>query len=362
MGSRIQDFRINILAMDIGAGTQDIMLYDDSFETAYRLVMPAPTVILARRIAGYTREKKDLVMVGETMGGGPINRAIDDHVKAGLRVYSTEIAARTISDDPEEVRKFGVRIVTPEKAMSLTQGESTGGILTRDVDRDALSTTCSMYNLQLDPKVVAVAVEDHGAAEAGQSDREYRFSQFRKAIPAGIEKFAYVKPPRHFTRMCGVKRTLERNFPKSNHLIMDTKIAAVFGGAGAAGRKSAVVVDIGNEHTAIAAIEDGKLIGILEHHTGMLDAKRLEEYITRFCRGDVDDCKVRLEGGHGSVMAGTIKSLDIIATGPRRGILSETGLKINYVNPGGDVFMTGNFGLVEAVKKVYRGKHFKNDE
>ena len=47
---------MKILAVDIGVGTQDIMLYntDDPIENSVKIVMPAPTKIIANRIKNIT--------------------------------------------------------------------------------------------------------------------------------------------------------------------------------------------------------------------------------------------------------------------------------------------------------------------
>ena len=353
MQNPAQNFKLRILSIDVGVGTQDIMLFDSGYESAYKIVMPSPTTIFARRIADFAQKKKALVLVGETMGGGPISDAVHNHIKMGLRVYATEPAARTIRDDITQVKKSGVEIVGMDEAMRLCQKPDVQGILTRDVDRDALSTTSSMFNIVMEPETVAVAVEDHGVAKEGQSDRECRFAHFRQLIPGGIEKFAYTTPPESYSRMCGVKRTLERDFPKARHLIVDSKIAAIFGGVFGAGRQTALAIDVGNGHTTVAAIENWKITGILEHHTHMLTPEKIKEYITRFRKGALPDEEIRKDGGHGCYIVNKFDCEDIIVTGPGRELLRGTGLKIDFVNPSGDVFMTGNVGLVEAVKKVF---------
>ena len=64
---------MKILVLDIGTGTQDILLFDSSrtIETCIKLVMPAPTVIAARRIREATRARQPLAITGVNMGGGP---------------------------------------------------------------------------------------------------------------------------------------------------------------------------------------------------------------------------------------------------------------------------------------------------
>ena len=66
---------MKILTVDVGLGTQDIMFYDssESIENSPKLVMPSPTRIIADRIA---RLDEDLVINGETMGGGFITKVV----------------------------------------------------------------------------------------------------------------------------------------------------------------------------------------------------------------------------------------------------------------------------------------------
>ena len=102
-----------IIALDIGGGTQDILLYDpsDSMENAVKLVVPSPTVIAARRVARATELKKNVFLSGRVMGGGSISRAVKNHVKTGYRVYSLPDPALTMHDNLDKVAGMGVEIV-----------------------------------------------------------------------------------------------------------------------------------------------------------------------------------------------------------------------------------------------------------
>jgi len=64
---------VHILAVDVGTGTQDVLLFDTDKEpeNALKLVMPSPTAILARRIRAATEAGEDLLLTGVMMGGGP---------------------------------------------------------------------------------------------------------------------------------------------------------------------------------------------------------------------------------------------------------------------------------------------------
>ncbi|MBC7320495.1 pyruvate formate lyase-activating protein, partial [bacterium] len=101
-----------MLAVDVGAGTQDILLYREGMEHEglYKMVMPSQTVMLAKRIRSATDRRKDVFLHGYTMGGGPLTAAVRRHIASGLRVYATEEAALSLHDNLQRVRSMGVEI------------------------------------------------------------------------------------------------------------------------------------------------------------------------------------------------------------------------------------------------------------
>ena len=97
--------------IDIGTGTQDILLFDSDgpVENGAQLVMPAPTQIVARKVRAAAHARAPIALTGVIMGGGPCHWAVEDHLRAGLTVYATPAAATTFNDDLEWVqREMGV--------------------------------------------------------------------------------------------------------------------------------------------------------------------------------------------------------------------------------------------------------------
>src|SRR6202158_619990 len=90
-----------ILAIDIGAGTMDTLVYDPAqpIENAVQLVLPSATALAGRRIAAARDQRKAVFLHGNLMGGYHTTNAVWAHLQAGLAVYATETAARTIHDD-----------------------------------------------------------------------------------------------------------------------------------------------------------------------------------------------------------------------------------------------------------------------
>src|SRR5436853_3748296 len=92
---------MRILAIDVGTGTQDILLFDSEqeIENSIKLVMPSPTAVIARQVRAATEQGRPILLDGVTMGGGPSHWAAMDHIRAGFPVYATPNAARTFDDD-----------------------------------------------------------------------------------------------------------------------------------------------------------------------------------------------------------------------------------------------------------------------
>ncbi|MCJ7647886.1 MAG: hypothetical protein MUP85_04680, partial [Candidatus Lokiarchaeota archaeon] len=85
---------MKVLAIDVGMGTQDILLFDSSqsMENSIKMVLPSQTQIIAGRIKKATSSRRNIVLTGTTMGGGPSGSAVRKHIQAGLKVFATRKA------------------------------------------------------------------------------------------------------------------------------------------------------------------------------------------------------------------------------------------------------------------------------
>lgn len=341
----------SILAVDIGSGTQDILLYEEGVpvENCVKLVLPSQTRILAERVAKATERKQDVYLCGSLMGGGPIVRALRRHLEAGLNVYATPYAAKTIRDDIREVEALGVRIVErkPDKDCI--------GIYLQDLDLDSLGQALSLFDVEL-PETVAVAVQDHGEA-IGKSNRRFRFEQWEAFLEGGglLSELIYREAPAHLTRMRAVQNAVPGAF------VMDTGAAAIRGAlldpvVGSRQDEGVMVVNIGNQHVLAALVKGSRVWGIFEHHTGLMTPEKLKDYLCRFARGEVSNDEVYEDGGHGCARlpdAPDAESFGFIAiTGPQRRMAEGLGY---FAVPFGDMMLSGCFGLVAAVKEFLRG-------
>lgn len=336
-----------IFAIDVGSGTQDILLTDENLTFHAKLVMPAPTQLYA---AAVRKARKDIFCDGYTMGGGAIGGALIRHAQK-YRVVMTPDAARTVRDDLEQVKARGIEIGTgsdmkkPYLKLSL-----------RDVDIASFRAAFTRMNFEFPEKpAVAVAVQDHGVAPKGVSDRQFRFGQFGRKIKKGatFKDFIFTKKTPKYSRVSAVIQSLNDE-GYGDVLVMDTKIAGIFGGLYDE-PLPAVAVDVGNGHTTAASVaEDGTIVGIFETHTSDLNPKKLALYIRKLVDGTITNEEIFDEGGHGAFVKEPVEPEAIIATGPRRDIALKMKMPVKPASPLDDVYMAGPVGMARAYKALHR--------
>jgi len=335
-----------ILAVDIGGGTQDILLYEGwkNPENFTKLILPSPTVIAGNRIAQATSRGKALYLSGTIMGGGKSTRGIKKHLESGLPVYAQKNAAQTINDDLDKVQAMGVVLVDEQPDLDCHHVEM------KDLDLKSLRQALKLYDLEL-PTEVGVAVQDHGEAPPGVSNRLFRFKHWETFLKQGgaLEKMVYTVPPSYMTRMLAV----QQDVPQA--VLMDTCSAAIWGALLDAQVKQelsrgVVVVNIGNQHTFAALIKEDRILGLFEHHTRLMGPEKLAHLVNKLRQGKLTHEEVFHDGGHGCSIAESIPAgfQFVSVTGPRRCLASD--LNYHLVNPFGDMMLTGCYGLVKAIK------------
>lgn len=164
---------MRILAIDVGTGTQDIMIYDTEkeLENSIKLVLPSPHLYISQQM----REiENDIYFKGEIMGGGKIKRSILEHMDKGYNVVMESTCARTIRDDLNQVKDIGIEIADGTKDYKdytkITMG---------DINITKLSEFLLGYDLEFDFDKIAIAVQDHGYNE-NMGDRDFRFEKIRE--------------------------------------------------------------------------------------------------------------------------------------------------------------------------------------
>ncbi len=340
---------MKILAIDVGTGTQDIMIYDSEkeLENSMKLVLPSPHLYISQQIR---ETENDIYFTGEIMGGGKIKKSILEHKEKGYNVVMDSKCAKTIRDNLEQVKSIGIEIDDDmSKYMDYTK------IRMADINITQLSKLILNYDLDFDFDEIAIAVQDHGYNE-NMGDRDFRFEKIREKISEPISplELGFKNDlPDYYTRMQAVRRTLKEEGIDTTPLIMDTKFASIAGmcfDEVAEELDSYIVIDIGNGHTTAASIENGKIQGVFEHHTSSLTGKSLERYINRLATGEITNEEVYNDHGHGAHVLNPIKKIEkVIVSGPKRELIEKTNLDWHHAAPGGDVMMTGTVGLIKTI-------------
>lgn len=332
------------LIIDVGTGTQDILIYDPDtpLEAAYKLVLPSPTRIAGAKVRQATLAGRDVWLYGTVMGGGPVTAAIQDHIKAGLKVYAQAKAALTVHDDLDRVWAMGL---IPSEA----KPADTTPVQCGDVDLRGMAHAMDHFGLPL-PGRYAVAAQDHGYDPHG-SNRLLRFKMWNGFLDAGGDPaaLAMTEIPDRLTRLAALAEALP------GALVTDTASAALLGAlqdpaaqaAQADSDKGVMVLNVGNGHTVAFLVRGGLVRGVYEHHTSMLTADKLADHLTRFRTGALTNGEVMDDGGHGCRTVESGDYAETIITGPRRGLAEGLG-RMAVVH--GDMMLSGCFGLVEAAR------------
>jgi len=354
-----------ILAIDIGAGTEDILLYDEAknIENCVKMILPTPSIVHAASVDHATMLGEDIFVKGYTIGGGEFTSSVMRHLNRGFRVIMTENTAYSIRNDLDEVNELGIEVQRGAKPPRGFRGEV---LDISEINLKELDVFLSRKNASLsDVDVVSIAVQDHGVSSKGTSNRRFRMEKIKEQLMRSVrpEDFAFKEDevPRYFIRMNSAVRASKSQFPNSKVMVMDTSIAAIAGclqDSRVEEEESVLAVNLGNGHTMAAIVFKGEICGITEHHTQLLTPMKLRRLLRGFADGELTDEDVFKEGGHG--VAFVTKPLGfsniglIAATGPNRHLIEKAGIQAHFATPAGDMMMTGPIGLVAAAKRKHR--------
>ena len=116
-------------------------------------------------------------------------------------------------------------------------------------------------------------------------------------------------------------------------------------------RQGVTVVNVGNSHVAAFLVFKGRILGVYEHHTGMLDTDALLFDLKEFGFGWLPDEQVRAKGGHGCAFLAPLPPeaegfAPTFAVGPRRGMLLGHA---QFIAPHGDMMIAGCHGLLHGL-------------
>ena len=357
--------RRRVLAVDVGTGTQDILLFesDRTIENCFQMVMPSPTVIVADRIHRATAEGRAVLLTGRTMGGGPCGWAARDHAQAGFSCYATPDAARTLDDDLRMVEREGLQVVDDAETERIRQreGERLVEVTMRDFDGAAIRAALTAFGVDPVVDAVAVAAFDHGAAPPGVSDRRFRFDAITERVRERPDALAFAYRaedlPADLTRLAAVAADAAL-YGDAPVFVMDTGAAALAGALEdplVRSHAECLIANIGNFHTLAFHLRDGRILSLFEHHTGMLDRAKMEGYLRELAAGTLTNERIFDDSGHGALTLDGHTPINdsatpfLAVTGPRRELLRDSALAPYEATPHGAMMLAGCFGLLRTV-------------
>ena len=337
-----------ILAIDIGAGTMDVLLSDPAqpMENAVQLVLPSATSLVGRRIENARRAGRPVFLHGNLMGGYHTTNAVWKHLEAGLGVYATARAARTVHDDLELLTRRGVQIVDRAPADAVA-------IELRDLDLAKLAKVLGTYDVTI-PQTIAVAAQDHGFSPKS-SNRLFRFEHWRRFLVPGSTLVDHIwnEPPEYMTRLLAI----QEDAPGA--IVADTGPVAVLGAlederVAAEAERGACIVNIGNQHTLALLVRGEELLGVMEHHTESMSTEKLERLVARLIAGTITHDEVFDDDGHGALVLDGYRDGDpyafVAVTGPNRAMAKPLGWY--WAAPHGAMMLSGCFGLVRGIRSL----------
>lgn len=341
-----------VLCLDIGSGTQDVLLArpDVEPENWPRFVLPSPARLIGQRVRALTQLARPVWLYGSNMGGGFV-RALQAHKSAGLGVALSPEAATAVHDNPEFVRNMGFTICkhAPEGYVP---------VHLCDYSPAYWEGLLRQAGLPL-PHLVVAAAQDHGfhqaeAKSTGPSapgNREGRMRYWRNLLESSPhpQNWIYAVAPPTLTRLVTLQAA-------TGGPVADTGTAALLGALclpevqDRSCREGVTVVNMGNSHIVGALIYRGQVLGIYEHHTGMRTLEQNLQDLHEFRMGWLPDEQVRATGGHGSVFGKIPEEAAGFAPtyilGPRRELLHGHG---QFIAPYGDMMLAGCYGLLEGL-------------
>jgi uncharacterized protein (DUF1786 family) len=344
------------LMIDIGAGTMDILVYDTETELHYKAVVKSPVPHLAEKAAAIAG---NLLVVGSEMGGGPITQVLIERARQAKVVMSLSASA-TLNHDVQKVKSWGINVVDDDRADRLSGKQEYGLITLSDIEPGRIEQIIKSFGVPYAFNAVAICAQDHGVPGPGVSHLDFRHNMFTASLNENPYPhtllYASDQVPDTMNRLKSIASAAGQ-LPVDEVYVMDSGMAAILGASlddRCRNKKRFLVLDIATSHTVGAAMAGNELAGFFEYHTQDITVERLENLLRDLADGRLSHEQILAEGGHGAFLRqavgfNTIET--IVATGPKRKMLADSQLPIEFGAPWGDNMMTGTVGLMEALRR-----------
>ena len=345
-----------LLMIDIGAGTMDILVYDTDTDLHYKAVVKSPVPYVAEKASAITG---NLLVVGNEMGGGPITRLLMERTKT-VEVVMSRSASATLNHDVAKVRSWGIKVVEDDQADQLRDNQDYTLITLSDLEPQRIEQIVKSIGVPYAFDAVAICAQDHGVPDPGISHLDFRHNMFAARLTQQPYPHTLLyrsdQVPDAMNRLKSIAGSAEQ-LPVAEVYVMDSGMAAILGASlddKCRQKKRFLVLDIATSHTVGAAMAGEEIAGFFEYHTQDITLEKLEDLLRDLAVGKLSHHQILSEGGHGAFLRQAIgfSAIEtIVATGPKRKMLAESRLPIEFGAPWGDNMMTGTVGLLEALRR-----------
>lgn len=343
------------LMIDVGAGTMDVLYYDDRSECCYKAVVRSPVQTIAETADALPG---NLLLDGGEMGGGSITQVLKERA-ATSDVVMTAASANTLNHDPEKIQSWGILVVDTSEFEGYRQkGYST--LTLCDIEADRIERIIHGFGVPFSFDIIGICAQDHGIPPTGHSHLDYRHTLFKEKLDTAPYPDTLLYPSQRVPSTLNRLRSIAKStvgLPAEEIYVMDSGMAAILGASMddlARNRKRVLILDMATSHTLGAALEGDEIAGFFEYHTRDITRERIEDLLQGLANGEMNHETILAEGGHGAYIRKAIgfrNAEAIIATGPKRRLMLGSKLPISFGAPWGDNMMTGTVGLLEAVRR-----------
>lgn len=355
----------NCLAIDIGAGTMDILYYDFNTREQYKAVIKSPAVTFAEKVQ---KAQSPLLITGVEMGGGKAKSVLKEKANR-YHVVMTKKAAATISHSYEAFSSYGIDVIDEKEEKKYPSPEYLH-IKAEDIDIQLLRSITHSFGVPFSFDSIGVCAQDHGWPPEGYSHLDFRHDILEKGLknfpnPASL-LYREDEIPEYLNRLTSIARSA-RSLPADEIYVMDSGMAAIAGGCcdrRLGRRKTFTVIDIATSHTLIAAVVNDEIAGFAEYHTRDINRDLIKDLIIKVAQGETEHQQILEQGGHGAYSnkkAGINAVEYVIVTGPKRHLLLEEK-DTSFIEgaPMGDTMMTGTAGIIDSILKRKYKRSLKN--
>ncbi|OLS27174.1 MAG: hypothetical protein HeimC2_12840 [Candidatus Heimdallarchaeota archaeon LC_2] len=348
-----------ILCIDVGKGTEDILLYQENqlIENSIQMILPSTAQLLVKKIERI--KTRPLRINGDLMAGEPWHKSVYAISESEPNaVIMTKTAARSLRYMLDQVRSKGIKIVEDGEI-----NDFDGPIIEiSDVDWNRIFKILEGSGIgKKEITKVLLCCQDHGEPEdPKQSTRDFRMKTVYRdlGIQGRLEDLLFESSliPDSLPRLKSIASSALRIFThlKNNDVFVMDSSPAVILGAVRYVKDYELVVNVGNGHTLAVILKNKLVEAIYEIHTGGIKLENFIENIQRLAMGNLSHEETLKSGGHGVFIRNEMKMkypeiqnlFPMSVIGPNRAKLKT--LDIKYVNPGGNMMMAGPIGLLRA--------------